>query len=382
MIAASLRLALGTAVALGFARFGYGLVLPAMRDDLGWSLAETGLLTSANGFGYLGGAAVAATAARRWGSTRTFRAGMVTCAMSLAVTAAGGGYGVVALARTAAGFGGALVFITGGVIAARVAERAESTLPIAVYFAGTGAGIAASGLFIPPLLAGSPDRWPIAWLALAAVSGAATMATWGVIRTADAEPDRPPAASRARLGVLWRPAASYLLFASGYIAYVTFLSATLADRKAGTGAVQATWTVLGIAVMTAPWIWRRAAAAWLPDRMLATLLAMITAASCVAWAGSGGLPVVLVSAAAYGAAFMAVPAAVTATVRSAVPPADWLRSLGAFTILFAVGQTAGPWAAGAVADRAGPGAPLLWTAVLCGVGALLAATGRTARPKR
>ena len=45
----ALRLSLGTASALGFARFAYGLLLPAMRDDLHWSLAEAGAMNTANG---------------------------------------------------------------------------------------------------------------------------------------------------------------------------------------------------------------------------------------------------------------------------------------------------------------------------------------------
>jgi len=34
------RLALGTASALGLARFAYGPILPAMRIELGWNLAQ------------------------------------------------------------------------------------------------------------------------------------------------------------------------------------------------------------------------------------------------------------------------------------------------------------------------------------------------------
>ena len=38
---------------LGLARFGYGVVLPAMQADLGLNNAQAGLLASANFFGYL-----------------------------------------------------------------------------------------------------------------------------------------------------------------------------------------------------------------------------------------------------------------------------------------------------------------------------------------
>jgi predicted MFS family arabinose efflux permease len=67
------RLALGTASALGLARFAYGLLVPAMRAELGWSLAQAGTLTTANSLGYLVGAVAAAPVAWRLGETGTFR---------------------------------------------------------------------------------------------------------------------------------------------------------------------------------------------------------------------------------------------------------------------------------------------------------------------
>jgi predicted MFS family arabinose efflux permease len=81
----------------------------------------------------------------------------------------------------------------------------------------------------------------------------------------------------------------------------------------------------------------------------------------------------------YGATFMSVPAAVTARIRDATPPADWAATIAAFTTLFAAGQTAGPWIAGIVADHTSTGATVAWTAVLCAAGAVIALTGRLAR---
>lgn len=70
---------------------------------------------------------------------------------------------------------------------------------------------------------------------------------------------------------------------------------------------------------------------------------------------------------------MTVPAAVTATIRGATRPEDWAPTLSAFTTVFAAGQTVGPWAAGAVADRTSAAATLAWTAALCAAAALVAA---------
>ena len=39
----------------GMARFAYGLLLPAMRDDLAWTYAQAGAMNMANALGYLVG---------------------------------------------------------------------------------------------------------------------------------------------------------------------------------------------------------------------------------------------------------------------------------------------------------------------------------------
>ncbi|MFI6958945.1 YbfB/YjiJ family MFS transporter [Nocardia sp. NPDC050408] len=69
----AVRLALGTASALGLARLAFGLLVPAMRADLDWSLGETGAMSTANGLGYREGALVTAVAVRVLGATGAFR---------------------------------------------------------------------------------------------------------------------------------------------------------------------------------------------------------------------------------------------------------------------------------------------------------------------
>ncbi|MEV4197085.1 YbfB/YjiJ family MFS transporter [Micromonospora globbae] len=364
------RLALGTASALGISRFAYGLLLPAMRTDLHWSLARAGALTTANSVGYLLGAALAGVAARRWGPTVTFRLGMVLTALSLAATAVSSAYLALLTARTAAGVGGALVFVAGGVIASRGAAAARSPAPITIYFSGAGLGIALSGASLPGLLAHAPHDWPAAWIGLAAFAVLATAASWTAARVD--EPELRSAAGRRRVRRLWRTAVAYLLFAGGYIAYVTFLSAALGQERTPVWQISMLWTLLGISAMAAPRVWDPLIGRWPPARVLTTLLALLAAASALPLVSSS-YAVLAVSVLAYGATFMTVPAAVTATIRGATRPEDWAPTLSAFTTVFAAGQTVGPWAAGAIADRTSAAATLAWTAALCAAAALVAA---------
>ncbi|XVQ09379.1 YbfB/YjiJ family MFS transporter [Spirillospora sp. CA-255316] len=369
----AVRLAFGTTSALGLARFAYGLLLPAMRDDLRWSLTQAGAMSAANGLGYLLGALVTAVVVRRWGAAATFRWGMVLTAVALAATAVTGDYLALLTARAAAGATGAVVFITGGVIASRIAARASSGAPIAIYFAGTGLGIVFGGATIPALGA----HWRVAWIGLSVAAALSALVSWTAART---DADAPAAtAGRARVRPLWRTALAYLLFAAGYITYITFLSAYLADRHAPLAQVTLTWTALGLAVVAAPALWSRPITHWPGSTALAALLAILAGGAALALA-SPALPVIVASAIVYGATFMGVPAAVTALIRNGTPPADWTATLAAFTTVFAAGQTAGPWIAGVLADHTSTDATVAWTAILCAAAAAIAAPARRARP--
>ncbi|MFG3556838.1 YbfB/YjiJ family MFS transporter [Micromonospora sp. NPDC047557] len=363
----AVRLALGTASALGFARFAYGLLLPAMRDDLNWTLAQAGAVGAANGLGYLLGALLTTTLVRRLGVAVAFRVGMALTAASLVMTAVSGDYLALLAVRTLSGATGAVVFIAGGVLASRAATAAASTMPITVYFAGTGLGIMVSGVTVPLLGA----HWRMAWVGLGAAAALATLGSWTAAGTDD---DRRAAAGRARLRPLLTPALAYLLFAAGYISYITFLSTYLADRHASIAHVVLTWTVLGAAVAAAPAVWSRPIAEWPGTRALATLLAVLAGGSALALTSSA-TPVALASALAYGATFMGVPAAITALIRAHTPAVDWPATLAVFTTVFAAGQTAGPWLAGLVADHTSSAATLEWTAVLCAAAAAITLVG-------
>ncbi|MEU7529319.1 YbfB/YjiJ family MFS transporter [Saccharothrix sp. NPDC042600] len=349
--AVAARLSLGTASALGFARFAYGLVLPGMRDDLGWTLAAAGAMSTANGLGYLVGALAAAPLVRRLGTTAAFRWGMATTALTLAGIAVSADFTVLLVVRAASGVSGALVFVTGGVIAARANV-------LTVYFAGAGLGIVVSGATIPAL----GDHWRVVWLGMGLAAALATAISWTAARTEDAPGD---AGGKADLRALAPVAVAYALFAVGYITYITFLSAYLADRGTPVVGVALTWTVLGLAVVCAPVLWDRPLRTWPGGRALAAVLALLGASAALALTGA-----VVPSAVLYGLTFMCVPAAVTVLIKARA--ADPTATLAAFTTVFAAGQTVGPWLAGLVADRTSTDATLVWTAVLCWAGAAVA----------
>src|SRR6266436_3054668 len=115
-----LILSLAPTVGLGIGRFAYSLVLPDMRDALGWSYSTAGLMNTVNAIGYLAGALLASRMIRRFGLTGTVRWGTLACLLSLALCALSGNFVVLSFARLLAGVGAAVGFVGGGALAATI----------------------------------------------------------------------------------------------------------------------------------------------------------------------------------------------------------------------------------------------------------------------
>src|SRR5262249_37156524 len=154
------------------------------------------------------------------------------CVGALAATALVGSYPGLLVARAAAGVAGALVFVGGSAIASRLAAQGGSTTPIGIFVAGAGIGVVIAGAGIPMLLNQHPQRWPTGWLAMAAAALVATVVSATATRARDQSPSPGTAGSPrpAHVFPLWRVVVAYTLFAAGYIAYITFLSAYMSQH--------------------------------------------------------------------------------------------------------------------------------------------------------
>jgi MFS family permease len=178
-------LSLGTVVSNSFARFAYALMLPAMRNALGWNWSQAGWLNTANAFGYLAGALLARSLVDRVGNRALFIAGMPATALALLATGLCDDLLALSVLRAIAGVAGAMVFVCGGALAGNVFpdDPRRATLAITVFFGGSGAGLVLCGAGIPLLLErGGDAAWPQAWLAMGAASLAMTVAAVAAAR--------------------------------------------------------------------------------------------------------------------------------------------------------------------------------------------------------
>jgi predicted MFS family arabinose efflux permease len=362
-------------IGLGIGRFAYSLVLPDMRDSLGWSYSAAGFMNTINAVGYLAGALLASRMIRRFGLSRTVRWGTLAAVISLALSAVSGNFIVLSFARLLAGIGAAGGFVGGAALAATIAqsrpERANFLLSL--FYAGPGVGILSSGLIAPFVLQGfGPGSWWIVWWAMTLLSVVLILPL--LLAPLDSKAAIDGAAS-AQFSI--RPVLIYLigyfLFGAGYIAYMTFMIAYVRDGGGGAAAQSIFWSLIGVSAFVTPWVWRRVLA--LDRGGLTTTIILGVNAIGAALPIFGHSPLLLaLSALIFGVAFFAVVGSTTAFVRFNYSPANWPTGIAAMTISFGIGQTLGPIVVGAITDAMGSlSVALNVSAAMLALGAVLSA---------
>ncbi len=394
LLALAAALSLGAAVSLGITRFAYGLLLPTMRLDLGWSYTLAGAMNTANALGYLLGALATPWLLKRHSPVRLLVAG----SLAASVFMAGSGFFVDAPSllaqRLLAGVASALVFISGGLLAARLGALAPQRmgLLLGLYYGGTGLGITLSAVLVPAMLQAAhdvPHGWTWAWWALAAACVVATgVLAWVGQRLQALTAPAPAAVQAAAHRVFaWRDfapgLAGYTLFGVGYIGYMTFVVALLREQGAAPAAITWFYALLGVAVMASSRLWAGLLDRFKGGQALAILNALLGCATVLP-ALTAAWPLVLLSGLLFGSVFLSVVASTTALVRHNLPPSQWAAGISAFTIVFAAGQIVGPTVVGWIADGTGGLAGLqrglIFSALALWLGASVA-TRQRALPK-
>ncbi len=360
------------AVAVGFARFGYALILPAMQTDLSLNYAQAGWLNTSNALGYLVGSLLTVGLVGRLGNRRLFIAGLVLTTLTVLACGATRDFQLLALFRFASGLGAAGTFICGSVLAGVIGTRA-----ILIFFSGGGIGMFATGATLPWLFEyAHADSWPVAWLAMGGLCIPLSIASMMATKTI-AEPS-----SRASHSAAWpwrqcqAELCAYFLFGLGYIAYMTFIVAWLKQHPGASAGLAMTtsimWSLLGAATLVAPILWRRV----FDDShngtpMACAMFVLAIGASLPLLVSS--LAGIWLSAILVGSSVFMVPSAVGSFIKGNLPKTAWGHAMAVATTLFAAGQAIGPVAAGWISDRSGAlSTGLSISASVLLVGALLA----------
>ncbi|WP_348649871.1 YbfB/YjiJ family MFS transporter [Sinorhizobium sp. BG8] len=359
------------AAAMGFGRFFFTPVLPAMMADLHLDASQTGLIASANFAGYLAGAVLAAYGWAAGLERRLALAALVANALLLAAMGLASTIPAFMIIRFLAGVTSALAMIfTSGIVLSHGLESRDGRVQI-LHFSGVGLGIALSALVvyaIPSLGWGNLAGWRIDWLTGAAFVAAAVAVVHVLLPRGEASRDAKP-----EPGLKWTPSLaaltlSYGLFGIGYVVTATFIVAIVRESGQGAFLECLTWLVTGFCAAASLAVWKSS------EKRIGVLrsyrFALVFEAIGVAATVVLPPPLsALVGGFLFGATFMIVTAYGLQLGRI-MAPSSQRRVLATMTAAFGIGQIIGPLLAGWMASATGSyGAPSLAAAVILAVSA-------------
>ncbi|MES2999736.1 MAG: YbfB/YjiJ family MFS transporter [Pseudomonadota bacterium] len=381
----ALAVGLGVAASHGIGRFGYALLLPAMRDSLGWTYLQASWMNTANALGYICGAVLGYVLLARVRVTTLFSTGLLLTVFSVLLTGLGSNFVWLFLVRLLSGIGTAWAFSCGGTLVTQIYVGDPKLRGYAggVFFGCAGLGMILTAVTVAPLTEfRGAGAWASGWLALGAVS--VLLSIWPLLTVrrmppgAVAKPNPSQASTSGNIDP-WVQIA-YFLFAVAHTPYIFFVFAWLKSTQGDWRLSAGMWIVLGISIFCSAFVWQRALSSW----RAATTIAL----SCVVVAVGTALPLihlaaatVVLSAILAGSALFIVPAGAATLVRQDLAAEEWPKALMRLTIIFSLGQAFGSWAAGWLADRYSLSASLVFGSVGLAAAALCA-VGKSLNPRR
>ena len=343
-------------VVVVFARLSYGFILPFMRSALGLSYQQAGTLGTASALGYLLLIMVAGMFASRWGGRLAVLSGVTMTLLGFSGLALASDYRVLVALMALLGFGTAFAYTPViSLLAAWFPERRGAVIGIAN--SGVGVGLLVSGALVPILNAAYADSgWRIAWGLFALTALAALVAGFFLLRNpASAGPTGPRKIDKGKVfrnshvitvGLL------YGIVGITYIGQAIFMYSFALES--GVPALTAGRLAAASGVLS---IFSSPCWGWLSDRTSRALVLRI----CVSMTLAGILiPVVSPTLGGFAAHFLIVGitlsgmfGAILAASTETVGPHEAPLAVSFVTLFYAVGQFAGPAAAGLLIEHAG-----------------------------
>jgi predicted MFS family arabinose efflux permease len=234
------------AMSFGLARYGYGLLLPEMRSELGLSPNAAGLISSGTYASYLVANIAVISVTSRWGARTAIALAAALGAGGMAVVAAAHSAAVLAVGVVVAGAASGLAYPPYADLVATEVPLRRRDLAWSAISSGTGWGVAVAG----PIAIVAGERWRVAWLLFVALSIGI-----GVLAVRLAPPQRAVARqARPQLSWTWflcprsRPLLlSAVLVGTGSAVWWVFSVDSLRDAGIGADSARIAYAVCGAA---------------------------------------------------------------------------------------------------------------------------------------
>ena len=379
----TILLSLTTIVSHSFGRMTYGLLLPAIEDDLGLDHTAAGVAGTAIYLAYLVGVVVVIVLAPRVEPITLMKGGLLLAAVGLALLAGTDSYPMLLVGLALAGGAGAGIWMTAPVLATTGVSPDRRGAVIGLLSASIGLSGFLLGLGTRTMRSafGDPGLWRPVWIVecvLALALAAGIMAFVRFERTEQLD-GRFDISSLKKVPGWARITVAYALFGVMSSGFGSFVIAALED-DGGLSRASATtvFSVMGLfAALGAPVNGALSDRFGRPRLMIFTMTVLVVACISVAL-GEGW--VVAVGAVLYGSMAGSFPAILATYVRDHIDQRAFSSAFATMTLLFSVVVIAVPGAVGALADRTGQFTVPYLLLALAGVGSLVTVAGLPRTP--
>lgn len=352
-----LLMAVSAAVGQAFGRFSYGVLLPAVRDDMGISNTLAGLIGGANVGAYLCGTLLVSWIAGRYRLLAIMRLGLLMVVVGLFSAGISSSPAALASALALAGVGGALLWIPAPVVAADAIPSHRRPLAVGLMGSGIGLGVVFASSFSGSLRNSLGDAaWSSVYQIQFAIGFVVMIAVFFLVRHQQASPSGGGglggfSALQRMQG--WLPLIlAYACFGFMYLLVLGFLTTRLEDDSGWTSA-SASWafSLLGLSMIFGGPLFTTMAQRLGVRFALALAFASWPVFSLIVLTGLA-LPVWL-ACIGIGILFSALPSLITLYVVENTSAEDYGASFAGATLVFGVAQMISPPIGGWIADAAG-----------------------------
>lgn len=388
-----------TVGAHGFGRMSYTLILPEMREGLGLTWAQSGLLSTGNFIGYLAFAVVGGFLASRYGTRLVISLSLLLMGISMLLTGAANSLEFAFAMRLLTGLGNGGAYVPAMALGSIWFTMRRRGFATGIVSGGIGVGTLLGGFIVPYILiAYGAQGWSYAWYYLGGLVLVIAFISFLVLRdrpedmglqplgtsiegtkTADSQHDSstsslatsPVTSSRSsassgikapvslqwglvyKVKEVWYLGLVYFMYGFSYVIYMTFFKAFLTDE-------------VGLSVALASYMWALAGGLsifcgiiWggISDRFGrkygAALAYLALASSYLIFALFNTLPAFYFSAILFGLSAWSIPTIMAAAAGDYVGPKLAPAGVGFITLFFGIGQALGPYFGGFLADLTG-----------------------------
>ncbi len=367
---------LAAAVAQGFGRFTFGVVLPDVREDLlGGSNSLAGFIATANTFAYLVGALLVGSLSARVSPVNSVRIGLFFSVSGLALAAVAPSSFVLTIALVSMGLGGAAIWIPSPGIAATVVAEKSRGLAVGLTGSGVGLGIVFSGQLNENLISNGGD-WRDVYTVHTAIGLVAIVLVFTLLKQRSA---RQPAGGFGGFAVLttiegWKPiTACYFTYGFGYLLIMAFLVARLQDDNGfDPSTASRVFALAGACTIFGGIVVGRISDRFGRRRTLMTCYPLWTLS--VGLLLTGQLSFIVVGAVVVGLLFGGLPSVIAAYLVDRTDATTYGPAYAAATFAFGIAQVASPQVGGLLADWRGSFTLVFAvSAVVMGLGTIFAA---------